>query len=403
MGYSDTEPYGSREIRTPNLKRLAAEGTRFTNAYATAPVCVPSRAGLMTGRHQERFSAARKGAPLPVSEITFSELLRRSGYATAMAGKWHLGSKPELAPNARGFEEALAFYDWSIDYFSHRTRTGEPGLYENGKPTVVEGYSTDVFTDRAIAFMENKRTSPFFMYVSYNATLPPFQPPNRPGDIVAKDSGTVPIELWEKHGQPNARKDYIETVEALDDAVGRVLQAIDRLRIADNTIVVFTCDHGGMGPVRHAPLSHGFATLYEGGIRVPFLMRWPGRTKRAGIVSSTVSLLDLAPTFVAAAEAGGPSPAVAGFDGIDLAGVLRRGAMTPERSLYWREPFGGPSKAVRRGSWKYLYDGGDLLFNLDSDPGEAHNLALQKPELVAELKDSLARWETGLPKAGSAN
>ncbi len=410
MGYSDSEPYGSSDIRTPNLKRLAGEGVRFSNAYATASVCAPSRAALLTGRHQARFGLEQNPPPeqpglppsdvdgLSLSETTFAELLRRTGYSTAMSGKWHQGFGPKFGPNGRGFEESLAFFDWSLDYFSHRTRTGNPALYENGRAVAIDGYSTDVFTDRAISFMKRKRTNPFFIYVAYNATLPPYQPPSRPGDIFAKDSAPVPRDLWEKAGRPNIRQDYIETVEALDRAVGKVLQTIDRLRIANNTIVDFTCDHGGTGPVRHAPLSHGFGSLYEGGIRVPCIMRWPGHTPRDRIVSIPVSLMDLAPTFLAAAQPGGrPRGAL---DGMDLLPILRGATPSLERTLFWRQRYGATHKAARKGRWKYLNDDGEKLFDLESDPGETHNLAEERPDLVAELRSSIARWESELSKDG---
>jgi arylsulfatase A-like enzyme len=296
MGYTDTEPYGASDIRTPNLQRLANEGVRFSDAYATASICAPSRAAFLTGRYQARFGleqnppSEKPGSPptdrdvLSLWETTFADLLRQSGYATAMAGKWHLGFGPKFGPNARGFEESLAFYDWSMDYFSHRTRTGNPALYENGRAVSIEGYSTDLFTDRAISFIEKQRNKPFFVYVAYNATLPPFQPPSRPGEIYAKDSSPVPMDRWHKEGRPNLRQDYVETVEALDTAIGRILQTLDRLQISNDTIVVFTYDHGGTAPVRHAPLSHGFGSLYEGGIRVPCILRWPAYVPRKGCV-----------------------------------------------------------------------------------------------------------------------
>lgn len=409
MGYSDTEPYGASDVHTPSLKRLAAEGVRFSDAYATASTCAPSRAGLLTGRYQARFGleqgppAQKPGEPpseaqgLSLSETTFVDLLRRSGYSTAMAGKWHLGFGPRFGPNARGFEESLAFYDWSLDYFSHRTRTGNPALYENGLPVAIDGYSTDVFTDCAISFMGRKRTNPFFVYVAYNATLPPYQPPSRPADIFASDSRPVPMDAWEKVGRPKIRQDYIETVEALDRAIGRILQTIDDLRIADDTIVVFTCDHGGAGPVRHAPLSHAFGSLYEGGIRVPCIMRWPGHTPRGRTVATPVSLMDLAPTFLAAAQSvGSPrSP----LDGIDLL-PLQDTRPAAERTLFWRQAYGDTRKAARRGRWKYLNGGREMLFDLDSDPGETHNLARARPDLVAQLRASIAQWEGELAKAG---
>jgi arylsulfatase A-like enzyme len=391
MGYGDTEPYGATDVRTPNLARLAKEGVRLTDAYASAPMCSPSRAALLTGRYQHRFGLEENlrthDAPgIPASESTLAELLKKAGYATSMMGKWHLGIGRHYNPNARGFDESLAFYHWSIDYFSHRVPSGAPGLYEDGQPTSVTGYSTDVFTDRAVSFINRNKTRPFFAYVAYNATLPPHQPRHRPEDIRAKNSDPVPMKEWHRA----TLRDYLDTIEVMDQGIGRILGALDTAKLAEDTIVVFTCDHGGMGLVRHGPFSEGFRTLGEGGIRVPFLIRWP-RVLPAGKVSTQQAILmDVAATVLAASR----TAAADALDGMDLAPLLAGAASPRERTFCWRL---GLSKAVRKGRWKYRSDSTERLFDIEADPGERLDVASQRPDVVKMLRAALTEWEAAVP------
>lgn len=383
MGYSDIGPYGASDIRTPHLDRLADEGVRLTNAYATAPVCTPSRIALLTGRYQQRAGFegnVRSDVPtvgLSASEPTVSRMLSDSGYATALFGKWHLGFVERFMPNAHGFDEFFGFLDWSIDYYSHRTPTGLPGLYENTTPVEQEGYSTDLFTERAVSFIDRHANDSFFLTLAYNAALPPYQPPGRPSDIRT-------MNTW----QDGTRQDYIGVVEALDSGVGRVLDALDRHDVAQNTLVIFAYDHGGEELARNAPLAYGFGTLWDGGIRVPCLLRWPSRL--AGGITSTqvISTMDLTASILTAA---GVRTAERQLDGIDLIPILSGEAPAVERTLHWRF---GPQRALRRGAWKYLALGrNEMLFNLSDDLGEQRDLSAQRPELVAEFRALHQDWE----------
>ena len=191
-------------------------------------------------------------------------MLKGAGYATAAFSKWHLGCEPRFGPNAHGFDEFFGFLDWSIDYYSHRTIDGKPELYENTAPVEKEGYITEVLTDRAVAFLDRHAKDSFFLYVPYNAALPPFQPPGRPDDV--RDATT-----WEQ----GTRQDYVRVVEPLDAGVGRILVALGQHGVANDTLVIFTYDHGGKDLARRELLFHGFGTLWEGGIRVPCRLRWP--------------------------------------------------------------------------------------------------------------------------------
>jgi arylsulfatase A-like enzyme len=391
MGYGDTGPYGATDIRTPHIDRLAREGVRLTNAYGSAPICSPSRTGLLTGRYPQRAGMEENIGPpprptgLPPSETTLAQMLKDVGYRTALFGKWHLGFERDFSPNRHGFDEFFGFLDWTVDYYTHRTYDGKPGLYQNETPVEVEGYTSEIFTDRAIAFIEQRASRPFFLFVSYNAALPPHQPPGRPEDI--RNQGN-----W-YHG---TRADYIKVVEALDAGVGRILETLDRNGLTSDTLVIFTCDHGGRELGRTLPLFHGFRTLWEGGIRVPLILRWPGRLP-AGEVSSQLSInMDLSATMLQAAQ----TAPLAGrrLDGIDLLPILQKKRPEVERTFFWRTDFSAyKQRAVRRGRFKYLRDDTtEMLFDLEEDIGERQNLAYQQADLLKELQAALAEWEAGL-------
>jgi arylsulfatase A-like enzyme len=386
MGYGDIGPYGGTEIRTPHLDNLAREGVRFTNAYAAAPICSPSRVALLTGRYPQRAgfeeNVGGDGRPvgLPPSETSIARMLKDSGYRTALVGKWHLGLTSEYSPNRHGFDEFFGFLDWSVDYYSHRTISGEPGLYANETPVEVDGYTTDLFTERAVAFIETSEEQPFFLYVAYNAALPPHQPPGRPEDV-----------RTEANWFQGTRADYVRVVEALDAGVGRILDVVD-----DDTLVIFTYDHGGKELGRSTPLFHGFRTLWEGGIRVPLIMKWPGRIPAAFVSEQHTIHMDLSATILGAAMT---APARA-MDGIDLVPSLEGTAKPADRTFFWRTDYPAyKQRAVRRGRWKYLRDDStEMLFDLETDIGERDNLAYRRPEKLEELKKALATWEAELEK-----
>ena len=386
MGYGDIGPYGGTEIRTPHLDNLAREGVRFTNAYAAAPICSPSRVALLTGRYPQRAgfeeNVGGPGRPvgLPASETSIARMLKDSGYRTALVGKWHLGLTSEYSPNRHGFDEFFGFLDWSVDYYSHRTIGGEPGLYANETPVEVDGYTTDLFTERAVEFIETRGEPPFFLYVAYNAALPPHQPPGRPEDVRTAAN-------WFR----GTRADYVQVVEALDAGVGRILDVVD-----EDTLVIFTYDHGGKELGRSTPLFHGFRTLWEGGIRVPLMMKWPGRIPSAFVSERHTIHMDLSATILSAAMT---APARV-LDGIDLLPSLTGTSPPADRTFFWRTDYPAyKQRAVRRGRWKYLRDDStEMLFDLETDIGERDNLAYRRPEKLEELQRALATWEAELEK-----
>ncbi|MDG2286096.1 MAG: sulfatase-like hydrolase/transferase [Alphaproteobacteria bacterium] len=391
MGYGDIEPFGQSEIRTPNIRKLCDQGRRYTNFYAPAPICVPSRAAMLTGRYPQRLGLENninRGEPgLPVSEKTLARYFKDAGYRTALFGKWHLGYEAEDGPNAHGFDEFLGFHDWNIDYYSHKTRTGIDALYRDTEVIHRDGYTTDVFTDETVGFLERvgQDAAPFFAMTGYNAALPPYSPPGREADSASHDT-------W----IDSSRTDYVAAIEHLDQGVGRILDELERQDIADDTVVVLTYDHGGAEMATKGPFFHGFGTLWEGGIRVTMILRWPGHVEAGGVSDDPGILMDLTPTLLVAAGIAADQE----MDGIDL--LKPRDAAARDRSLHWRIDLptvredwrARVQRAVRRGRWKYLWDGGfDFLYDLENDPGERENLGYRNPEILSQLKAlSKSKW-----------
>lgn len=381
MGYGDIEPFGLCEIRTPNIRRLAERGTRYSDFYAAAPICGPSRAAMLTGRYPRHLGFERNlehGEPgLQVADKTLARSFKDAGFRTALYGKWHLGYAAEDSPNAHGFDDFLGFHDWNVDYYSHRTRSGADALYHNDKVVRREGYTTDLFTDAAVDFIAETGAQPFFLYVAYNAMLPPYSPPGR-------ERKTDSFDKWVN----GTRADYVAAVEHLDKSVGRILEALEQQGLAQDTAVLLTYDHGGGETATKGGFFHGFGTLWEGGIRVPMILRWPAGIAAGGLSSQPAILMDVAASLLAAA---GVAPDQA-MDGIDL---LDPEAAAQPRTLFWRIDLPGEGegwraramRAVRRGRWKYLWDGGfEFLYDLEVDPGERDDLGYRQPELLAELR-----------------
>ena len=416
MGYADVGCYGAKDIRTPNVDRLAREGTRMTDFYSSGPVCSPTRCGFITGRWQQRAGLEwalgvtsqcfvrdgqgqgqtlrpdpnfkQFGLPALAGAPTLARLLADSGYATACIGKWHLGWTPECSPNAHGFGTAFGIYGGNADLYSHKGRDGTDDLYENGKPVHEEGYLTELLTRRAERFIAENRDRPFFLYVPYNAVHWPFQPPGRP-DLVRS------YATWYE----GDRRVYAQMVEAIDSGVGAIRGALERAGLLDKTLFIFSNDNGGeVRLTSNRPLFHHKATVWEGGIRVPCILRWPGHVP-AGAVSQQVGItMDLTATILAAC---GVRPAgTVPLDGIDLAPILAGRQPEQVRTLGWRiDRIERKQKALRHGKWKLVVDGPhdvvrhELLFDLESDISERNNVAFEHPEVLADLRKRLDAWE----------
>ena len=414
MGYGDLGSYGASDVRTPNIDRLAREGVRLTDAYANGPVCTPTRAALISGRYQQRvglewiltISPADRELGLPALGTSLPALLKTNGYTTGLLGKWHLGWKPEFGPIAHGFDEFYGFLSGAHSYYTNqaeifRVGGGPPDLFENTTPVEATGYLTDEITRRAVGFITRHADGPFFLEVAYNAVHWPFEPPDRP-PTEAERGAARPLRQMPDDSVPATRQDYVRMLERADQGVGEILAALDQRGLTNNTLVVFTNDNGGEWLSRNAPLFHRKGTLWEGGIRVPLILRWPGELPSGKISGQVAITMDITASILAAT--GARPPANYRPDGIDLLPILRGKAPLLERRLFWRSARPNlQQRAVRFRQWKLLVDANQLLlFDLTVDPGERTDLAARRPDLVVTLKRLLTDWEADVDQGGSS-
>ena len=402
LGWADLGCYGSTFYETPNLDRLARQGMRFTAAYAACNCCSPTRASILTGKYPARLRVtdwipggsypwAKLRPPdwtqhLPLEEVTLAEALRSAGYATAAVGKWHLGGADYL-PEKQGFDLNFAgesrgappSYFWPYGITS--ITTGQPGEY-----------LTDRLTDEALKFMDTRRERPFFLYLAHYAVHAPLQGRK---ELVEKYKAKV------RPGQKQKNPAYAAMIESLDQSVGRVLDKLDALGIAKQTVVIFTSDNGGyLVATSNAPLRLGKGSPYEGGHRVPLIVRWPGATTPASVCREPVVSVDFYPTILGMTGARGDEQHNAAVDGVNLAPLLKQTGTPAREAIYWHYPhynvmWQNPYGAVRQGDYKLIEFDEDQrleLYNLKDDLGETTNLAGQKPELTATLRGKLAAW-----------
>jgi arylsulfatase A-like enzyme len=391
LGYADVGFHGCRDIPTPNLDALAASGVRFTSGYVSGPYCSPTRAGLMTGRYQTRFGHEFNpggNSGLPLTERTIADRLKAAGYVTGLVGKWHLGAQSRFHPQQRGFDEFYGFLGGAHDYFK------SAGILRGTRPVTELDYTTDAFAREAVAFIERHKSEPWFLYLAFNAVHTPMQAT----DERRKKFPNV---------TDDKRRTYDAMMLALDEAVGRVRKKLAETGLAQNTLVCFISDNGGptmpgttINASRNDPFRGSKRTTLEGGIRVPFVVSWPGRLK-PGVFAPPAIQLDLTATALAAA--GVPVAQDPQREGVDLLPFLtgeRTGV--PHEALYWRF---GQQMAIRLGDYKLVrYDSNAdthtgarnqpvtavRLYNLAADPGETKDLAAALPDKVKELQ---SRWD----------
>ncbi len=396
VGYGDIGSYGAPDIKTPNIDSIAKAGVRLTDFYA-APSCSPTRAALLTGRYQQRvrievpLGAARQAqeSGLRPTGRSLPQLLKNSGYATGLIGKWHLGYKPEFSPHAHGFDYFFGFKSGLIDYYQHTDQNGEHDLFENDAPTHPTGYSTDLFTDRSVKFIEDNAGRPFFLEVAFNAAHWPFQPPDHPS--VAPGNARL---VQPQDPDTSTRADYVAIMERADLGVGKILAALERRGLTRNTLVIFTNDNGGEWLSRNAPLFHRKQTVWEGGIRVPAIFKWPAQLPAGKTSSQVGSVMDFAATLTAITGSAVPSDAK--LEGINLIPLLKDGAARQERTLFFRYTVGQTrrQRAVRQGDWKLVIDGPNpMLFNLSNDIGERNDVTNQHQDIVGRLNGLITQWE----------
>ncbi len=450
LGQTDISLYGNKLIKTPHMDSLGSQGVKFTEGYISSPICSPSRAGLLTGRYQHRFGhefqpnhrylknmmeyyglkmlpkfrplsplKSREVPPteerlrqgLPPSEITIAEVLKKYDYSTAIIGKWHLGAAPFSRPTVRGFDEQYGFYE-AFTLYAPKTdttlihtpvrgdfmdqhewkaaegRTGNCAILRNCCERQEESkYLTDKLTDEAIDFIDRSKENPFFLYLPYNAPHAPLQ---------------VPKTYYEQFAyiQDPVKRTYCAMIKNLDDQIGRVMHHVDSLGLAENTIIIFLSDNGGAvynGTTDNAPFRGGKLTNFEGGLRVPFMMKWKGHINPGTVIKDPVISLDIFATITAMIGAELPTDRV--YDGVDLMPYIS-GQLTgaPHDMLYWRSDF---NKAIRKGDWKLIvneFDNTNQLYNVQTDSIEQYNMYASKREKAAELLKDLDAWENGLAK-----
>lgn len=395
LGWADLSSYGAPHIRTPHLDRLAAQGVRFTQAYAGSATCSPTRFSLYTGRYPGRTEGGLaepigdRAQGLDPNHPTLASLLKRAGYATALIGKWHCGWLPDHSPTKSGWDEFFGNFGGALEYFSKLGQLGDYDLYEGDATYKDLRYYTTVLTERAVEYVGRDHDRPWLLNLNFTTPHWPWltEDDEETGAAIADEvrSGNVLGALL--HNDGGSVEKYREMVENLDASVGKVLAALRRAGQEENTVVVFASDNGGERFSYQWPLSGGKSELLEGGIRVPTVLRWPARVDGRQVSHEPLYSPDWTATLL---ELGGarPDPAYP-LDGHSLAGYLLRGRELPERDLFWRVR---GNRALRRGDWKYYRDaqGRDHLYDLSDDAREQADLAADRPELLAELK---AAWE----------
>lgn len=398
LGYGDIGSYGVPDAKTPNIDRIAHEGVKLTDFYANGPNCSPTRTGFITGQYQQRFDIEWPLGTFPAdsvrgvlpSETSLPRLLKNAGYATGLIGKWHLGWEPQFSPNRHGFDEFWGFLSGFDDYYSHIGDFERHDLYHNDSIISDTTYLTDFLTARARSFIEAHRSQPFFVEVSYNATHWPFQ---RPG---LKENERARTSM-----RDGTRAEYVAILERADRGVGDILATLDRLHLSRNTLVIFTSDNGGEWLSRNAPLFHRKSTLWEGGIRVPLLMRWPGHLPRGSVSKQVGITMDLTASILGISHASLPSSYKP--EGINLIPLIESGGIQ-ERTLFWRISGAARNqRAVRQGKWKYLRDGThEFIYDLRTDIGERNDLAMWKSEMLPAFRKLVAAWEAQVDSSRAA-
>ena len=392
LGWGDLSCYGRPDYRTPNLDLLASQGLRFTDAYSASAVCTPTRCGFITGRYPARskigliepLPATNRQVGLDPQIPTIASLLKKSGYETALIGKWHLGFRPEWGPNAHGFDEFFGVLAGAADYHLHKNGIGEPDLYENLTPVERTGYLTDLLTTRAVDYINRRRSAPFYLSLHYTAPHWPWQDRKGGERILLTDKTIEPLAM----ARGGSLKLYAEMMRSLDEGVGRVMSALKAAGLDKNTLVIFTSDNGGERFSYEWPFAGEKGELLEGGIRVPAIVRWPGVVPAKRVTNQMAITMDWTATILAVAEA----KAAEGYplDGINLLPIIEGASPVHDRTFFWRIY---DKDAVRKGNWKYLRDGTQRrLFDLSFDQHEQADFSSKNPQMFEQLADEFEKW-----------
>jgi len=408
QGYPDLGCIGLKDIKTPNLDRLAKEGVRLTNFYVTWPACTPSRGSLLTGRFPQRnglYDMVRNDmvnyghkytweeyavSPemtlgLDVREKTIGDELKRAGYATGMVGKWDMGQARRFLPKQRGFDYFYGIGNNGIDYYTHE-RYGIASMFRDNERTEADKgtYATDVFKREALRFLRLNKDRPFFLYVAFNA-------PHGASNF-EKEGVQAPAEYVAMYANSKLNdrlKQYYAAVTCMDAAIGELLGALKEQGVEKDTLVVFFSDNGGSGNGGNAPLRGAKSTMWEGGLRVPFVARWPAKIPANSVSEEFLTSLEVFPTFLAAVDAK-PAEGVK-LDGFDMMPVLQGKSKSPRVEMFWERR---GDRAARVGNYKWVESNqGTGLFDLLKDLGEKHDLSTEMPDLLAKVKGRFDSWK----------
>ena len=405
LGYADLGCYGGREAQfgqvSPNIDKLAEEGVMFQNGYSNSPVCSPTRFALMSMAYQYRLrgaleepmnTATRYSATLglPPEIPTLPSQLQKAGYATALVGKWHLGYPPAFGPRASGYDEFFGIMAGGVDYFSHKSSRNDHDLWENEEKSTEIGYLTDLISDKAVAFIDKKGAGadkPFFMSVHYTAPHWPWE--TRDDEHLSEQISSL------GHLEGGNIHTYRKMIHHMDEGIGRIMQTLESHGLTNDTLIVFTSDNGGERFSDNWPLVGGKMDLTEGGIRVPWIARWPAAIEKGRVSEQHCMTMDWSRTLL---EVGGgeidPNYPV---DGVSLMSVLKEDSEPFERPLYWRMKHRN-QRALRVGPWKYLkVDEHEYLFNVENDARERANQSKLYPERLAAMKQQWIDWNDTMP------
>ncbi len=445
QGYNDLGTLEGSELISPNLDRLANEGVRLTNFYVTWPACTPSRGSLLTGRYPQRngvYDMIRNEAPdygykykpgeyefsferiggMDTREKLLPAYLKEAGYVSGIYGKWDLGVHQRFLPLARGFDDFYGFVNTGIDYYTHE-RYGVPSMYRNNQPTEEDKgtYCTDLFRREAVRFLKENHQKPFFLYLPFNA---PHSASNL--DTRIRDAAQAPEKYkqmyphledsYEPRDNPRypyretpegpvinqhptkskKRLEYLASITAMDEAIGEVLDLLDQYKVADNTLVIFFSDNGGSGGgADNSPLRGHKAMLFEGGVRVPCLVRFPGKIPAGSVTDEFLTTLEIVPTLLKTVNQ--PLPGEIVLDGFDMMPILTGDQTSPRNEMFWQRR---NDKAARVGEWKWVESArGNGLFNLAEDIGENNDLSDSRPEKLQEMKQHFTSWRAEMDAA----
>ena len=424
LGAHDLSSAGSKFYETPNIDRLAGEGVSFENAYASHPRCVPSRYGIQTGKYPARGKVPGGKGSLKKTDYTIGQAFQKAGYKTFFAGKWHLGKDESEWPQNRGYDVNIAGCSAGapISYF-YPYNTPRKGAESDNKHRMIVGleegkegeYLTDRLTDETIKFIKENKDKPFFAMLSHYGVHTPFQAKKE-----AINKYKIKIQGMHFEGPDYIKKDgttkmhqdnvvYAAMIESVDESLGKLIEALKEAGIYENTAIIFTSDHGGLSnrgvnsnrelATSNLPLRAGKGHLYEGGVKVPFIVYWPGNTKHGAVSEQVTISTDIYPTLL---DIAGIKNTNHDIDGVSIVPEIK-GKKPVERTIFWHSPKGRPNKtgdhnssAIRVGNYKLIdfYDDNDVqLYNLKDDPEESVNLVLKKPEKAEELHEELNLWK----------